>query len=263
MSIKVGSTAINKLYLGGSEINKAYLGNALIFDNTSVVDSLMLSGIVSYWNSNSIDPSAVTDGDSIGVWADVISGNDAIQEGTLRPVLLIGPDGKRQVNFNGGKWLNVGTPSNLDFQNGIDSYSLVLKQGSRPASGIGTFFSKSVGTASLRQYQFFYTDGYAATSIIGGANSSTTNKGPSTTPIGNELTIYNVGTTLLEMWHKGIKEFSSEGVIGTNQNTTQDINIGCRTNGGFVVNASIEFLAVYNRLLTESEITAIINQYQV
>ena len=36
MSIKLGNTGINKLYLGSGEIKKAYLGNDIVFDNSVI-----------------------------------------------------------------------------------------------------------------------------------------------------------------------------------------------------------------------------------
>ena len=38
MSIKLGTTDINKIYLGDTEINKAYLGDVLVYDKTSAFD---------------------------------------------------------------------------------------------------------------------------------------------------------------------------------------------------------------------------------
>jgi hypothetical protein len=38
--MKLGSTAINKMYLGSTEIKKAYLGSTLIFDNTSSITTI-------------------------------------------------------------------------------------------------------------------------------------------------------------------------------------------------------------------------------
>ena len=39
MSIKLGTTDINKIYLGDTEINKAYLGDVLVYDKTSAFDT--------------------------------------------------------------------------------------------------------------------------------------------------------------------------------------------------------------------------------
>jgi len=104
MALKLGSTAINKLYLGSTAINKTYLGTGVVFSSAFDPASLFAGGTEGAW----FDPSdidtlfQVSDGttpvtvatDPIGYFGDKSgNGNHAAQAtAAARPIYQTAPD---------------------------------------------------------------------------------------------------------------------------------------------------------------------------
>ena len=91
MALKLGSTAINKLYLGSTQINKAYLGTTVLFSGGFSPSALFAGGTEGAW----FDPSDIdtlfqdsagttpvtTAGQPVGLMLDKSgNGNHATQE---------------------------------------------------------------------------------------------------------------------------------------------------------------------------------------
>ncbi len=240
-------------------INAQVLINS--FDTYPVIEqtsSLYVSGLVSLYDSSSIDVTATIEGDPVGTWTDLISDNNATQSGTSKPVLHL-DGGIRQVRFNGAtSWLDIGTPANLDFAPGTDEFSVVIKLGGGSATG-GYILSKAPATPSLRQYGFVVQDENDLSVVIGG----TTYGSIAFTYASNSLLIYTISTTAVNLRGDGVALLTG-AAIGT-ATTTANVNIGTRTNedGGNNFNGDLEFIAIYNKVLSAEEISAIEAEFNV
>lgn len=221
------------------------------------VTEVPTDGLVSMWDHTSIDPLAVSEGDDIGVWADVISGNDGTQTGTKRPKLHIDAvTGKRQVRFDGvDDWLNVGQPANLNFQAGTDSITIIAKMGENPFTK-GYAISKRPATSSQAQFTLFLETATQIQSHIGQSFPTFVNIAAIAS---KDVWSVQVDTTTKTFKINDVDVGTRTGEIGSSMNTA-DINIGGRTNGSFLANGDLEFLAVYNKRLTDLEMSRV---YQV
>jgi hypothetical protein len=50
--------------------------------------------------------------------------------------------------------------------------------------------------------------------------------------------------------------------LGTSVTNTHNVNLGCRSDGSVLLDGTIEFVAIYNRVLTSGETASIKAQYQ-
>lgn len=241
--------------LGSIEVRGQVLINSYAF--ASETNSMITPDLVSLWDSSSIDPTATTEGDDINTWSDAYGSNDATQTLTSRPKLHIASDGDRQVRFDGGDdWLNVGTPSNLNFVGNTDAFSCVIKTGEVHGAGAnGYWISKASATGSTRNYGFYDSGSGAEISfVIGGTN---TNIG--TAPSADDLIIFTI--TSGGAYTIRINGTESTGTNAGSNSSDVDINIGGRSNGGYTLEGDIQMIGMYNDVLTAGEISAIETQY--
>ena len=241
-------------------LNSGYSnGILLINQNYSTVvvsvDSMLLPSTVSYWNPDSIDVNAVNQNDTISLWSDVVSGNNGTATGAQRPTLNIVGGTTKEVLFDGSsQWLNVGTPANLNFLPNINNFSCVVKVGSVPPV-TGYYLSKASSTSSNRNYGFFESSGASGTSVLLGGTSSFTGVDAAA----NDLLIWTVNGNNIIVRRNGVE--IGNFINNNTGNSDVDINIGGRSNGGFLNNGSISRLAMYNAVLTPTQIAAIEAQY--
>lgn len=210
------------------------------------------NGLISHYESSSIDISAINEGDPINVWEDLKSGNDGVQTGANRPVLHIDSiTGKRQVRFDGvDDWLLVGKPANLDFQGQTDRWTIVAKMGENAASKGYIVSKNSSGTNG--QFSFFLETSNSVDAHVGG-NVSFFRDYP--TVMSGDF-VGAVIDTNIKYYNKNGATVGSSTNLGANMNTA-DVNIGGRSNGGWLFNGDMEFLAIYNRMLSDAEILEI------
>jgi len=217
-------------------------------------DSMMLSGIVAYWKSSGIDASATTTGDSVTIWTESINGYDFIQDNvSAQPTLAFGSNGQRQVNTDGTQWMYKAHEAALSFANTVDEYAIIVKTGDKIATNQMFLISKAPSTVSEREY------GVTRDQLQGGGTYTLLTLQGWTNP--NELNIFNCGTSNMILTRDDSVRFDGT-TIGTAVTNTHNINLFSRSNGSAVLNGSIEFIAIYNRVLTSGETASIKAQYQ-
>lgn len=219
-------------------------------------DSIILPSLISYWKPGSIEAAATTDGDTISTWSDSHDSNDGTQTGTLRPILNIASNGAREVEFDGtNDWLNVGQPSNLDFTAGTDTWTIVAKVGTVVLT-TGYFISKRPASSTTAQFSLFLE---TATQLGGHSGMALSDYVTISAVAAGDLFIMTVSTTQQIYRHNGV-EVGDNTDVGTATNSS-DVNIGGRTNGSFLNDGSIAFVAIYDTVLTAQQITEIEQQY--
>jgi hypothetical protein len=217
-------------------------------------DSLMLSGIVAYWQSSGIDSGAVNTGDSVTIWTESINGYDFIQDNVAaQPTLAFGSNGQRQINTNGSQWMYKAHEAALSFANTVDEYAIIVKTGDKIATNQMFTISKAPATVSQREY------GITRDQLQGGGTYTFLTVQGWDNP--NELDIFNCGTSNMILTRDDVTRFDGT-TIGTPVTNTHNINLFCRSNGSAVLNGSVEFVAIYNRVLTSGETASIKAQYQ-
>ena len=253
MAIKLGNTSINKLYLGSTEIKKAYLGSTLIFDNTA--ESIPTGNLIRYYRFNN----DVTDEVGLG-------------DGTPASITYVTGKSGQAADFNGTNSLVVVADANdLSFTDGNDlpfSVSMYVKMS---ASNSGVIYTKSnnnglniewncwtvSGTNSI--YFRLYSGGLSANRI--GYSTSTLNIGQwyhiVMTYDGSEL------LTGINIYLNGVLDTVSDVSAGTYVrmiNTTSNLNIGDRNNNSFPLDGGLDGLGIWDKELSQAEVTAIYNK---
>ena len=220
--------------------------------------SLNVPGLISLWDTTSIDATATAEGDDVDLWTDTEGSNNATQTGTTSPELHIGTTGgSRQVTFDGTDWLNLGKPSNLNFIPQTDEFSIVARLGDNiPTQGY--IISKADATSSLRQWGIYHNSTSNMGTFIGGQDTVSSTFFPQ----GNDLYILTVSTANQTLRANGNVIIDNVALTGT-ATSDVDINIGGRSNGGYLLNGDLEFIAVYNKVLSASEITAIETEFNL
>lgn len=198
------------------------------------------------------DDLTLTDGASVTSWADA-SGNGltATSSGvtTEEPTFNTNDVNSTlpSISFDGGDFLNLGTPASLNFIPGTDSWSFFLVYNVTGATPQGTFFSKA--TQGTRQYQYTIDDNAGSsrfTSFIGG--NATTGSVVATNAW--FVSSHTNNTTQKDSWTNGATNFSGAGV-GTDQDASADVLIGARrgatpTTTGFLLIGDIAEIAMYD-----------------
>lgn len=211
---------------------------------------LYLDSLVSLWDGNSIDDTAVTTGDFVNVWHDYVSGNDATATSTLRPTLYINSSGEREVKFNGSsQYLNAGQPASLQFISGTTTWTLLAVIGEVVPTK-GYFFSQrgSSGT-SWRAGLYLETPTY-----YGAVQGNNSDNYASTTAAEGDLILATSSLTDCVVYKNGTQIGTFPGF---SNGTAVDVNIGGRSNGGWLYNGSIKLIAVYNKALSTQELNKI------
>lgn len=147
------------------------------------------------------------------------------------------------VTFDGGDFLNLGTPASLNLIPGTDSWSFFVVY-NVAAGNNGTFFSKATSTSGTRQYQYTF-DGNTFTSFIGGNYGLGTINTSNSWAIGAHIN----NTTAKNSWSDEVVNVSGGGV-GTGTVTTTDVLVGARrqtaTTTGFRLTGDIAEIALYS-----------------
>ena len=216
-------------------------------------DSMMLDGVVALWKSENIDPSALITGDKITVWEDVINGYDFVQTVVAsQPTLVFGTSGKKQLNFNGSQWMTTPHNAAFDFGNTEDEYTCIVGVGDRVDNNY-FIFAKAPPTLGQRSF------GMTTDQIQGGGTYSWLQN--RTIPL-NSITIWRNGLTSTLVERDGVV-YHSGNTLGTAVRNTNALNLACRSDGaGARLNGTIEYMAIYNRYLTDAETLAIVTEYQ-
>ena len=147
------------------------------------------------------------------------------------------------VSFDGGDFLNLGTPAGLNLIPGTDSWSFFAVY--NVASGNnGTIFSKATATSGTRQYQYTM-DANTFTSFIGGNYGLGTINTADSWAIGAHIN----NTTAKNSWSDEAVNVSGGGV-GTGTVTTTDVLVGARrgtaTTTGFLLTGEIAEITMYD-----------------
>jgi len=158
------------------------------------------------------------------------------------------------LEFDGSnEYVNCGNDVSLKLEPQEDAFSLVCWFKTNVS---GTLISKGVATASLRQYQL-YTQSESIDVNLGGAVSSVTFTWDDSNWHFIAVTV-PASATGHKMYIDGVfYVWNIDGGIGTEVNDAQDVNIGGRTNGGFLLTGLIDEVRIYDTALTVSEIKAL------
>ncbi len=154
------------------------------------------------------------------------------------------------IGFDGGDFLNLGTPASLNLLPGTDSWSFFAVYNVNSGNN-GTFFSKATATAGTRQYQYTF-DGNTFTSFIGGNYNLGTVNTSNAWAIGSHINT----TTAKNSWSNETTNVTGGGV-GTGTVTTTDVLIGARrgtaTTTGFLLTGEIAEIALFNEDLNSAQ----------
>ncbi|AGO48499.1 putative phage tail fiber [Cellulophaga phage phi18:2] len=216
-------------------------------------DAIMKAEPLHYFEPAGLKGGSAQD-DLLTSWDDSISAFNGTVSGS---VVLNISGGINQAKFTGGFFDFPDSPS-VDFANGTDSYSFVWKVGS-VLETTGYYFSKNNG--SQNQYGAYGVQGTNDVACgIGAAQGSPQGTSSSFPRVAGQLYFLVVNTVDFSIYAGETKILDSVP-IGMLQATGQSLNIGGRTDGGFLSNGSLERLAIFDKALTPSEISEISNQY--
>ncbi|MEO0573040.1 MAG: fibronectin type III domain-containing protein, partial [Bacteroidota bacterium] len=227
----------------------AYTANINVSTTAPSSDPFVAASPVAYYSPASIDPSVTTEGNSVTVWNDEINAYNGTSAGGAAPTLNISPGGQRQVRFNGtDSWFNVGQIAAMNFQGGTDEFTIVVQLGENPGTQ-GSWFTKAGASSGSRQYTLYNpSTGDDVQYLVGGTGVSVDNN-----LSGGDLIILEVTTTDATLSINGVDVITG-GAIGT-ATESQDINIGARTNGSFVLDGDATRIVIFDRPLTAQEHT--------
>ncbi|MEQ9098821.1 MAG: DUF2341 domain-containing protein [Imperialibacter sp.] len=198
---------------------------------------------------------SLSDGVAVTSWPDV-SGNGltAVSSGvgTEEPTFNANAVNTSlpSVSFDGGDFLNLGTPAGLNLIPGTDSWSFFIVYNVAGATPQGTFFSKATSTGGTRQYQYTIDDDTGTSrfsSFIGG------NLAVGSVVATNDwfVSSHTNNTATRDSWTNEGADFVGVG-IGTGQVPTAEVLIGARrdagptTGSGFHLTGDIAEIAMYD-----------------
>jgi len=251
-----------QLATGSSKTNINDLTNEyatqLGFDNWSTVTYIAPVSLgVQLWLDANESTTIVSSSGSVSKWKDKSGNANHATQGTGSAQPTTGSstiNGKNALSFDGGDFLGLDQPSNLDFTPGTDEFT-IFAVCNVPVGEQGAIVSKAGATTNQRQYHFIYIDDHA-TGIIGGSSKDYPTDITSTPQV---LTL-EVSTSGQELFINGTSD--GTGSIGTATNSA-DVLIGARrsndSNGGsaFLLTGDIGEIIIYNRNLTATERAAV------
>lgn len=208
-----------------------------------------------YLTPTNISPEVTADGNAIASWNDK-SGNNL--HATQANGMVLNVSATRQVEHDGDSYFFLPDDSSLDYTPGTDSFSFVCREGDVVTSNNGYMFSKA--TVGTRQYGVAYLSGEFQGIYVGGTLSTFSNipSGP------NRLLVAVITPTTVNVWIDGT-QVVIDGAVGTALSSSQAVNIGGRTNGGYLVAAGAQFdmYASIPSALTTMQREAIQTEFQV
>ena len=161
---------------------------------------------------------------SVSTWANDTNATgtaDATQgTGSAQPT-IVDESGKKAVSFDGGDYLTLGTPSDLVFALGTDTFTIFVIRGTDSGSGGGTYFSDRNG--SQRDFNVGQTGATSYLLQIGNSNQTIKTVSSGSTI----LFTAEVNTTDVNTWVDGINVTNSS--IGTDNSTNRAKIIGARS----------------------------------
>lgn len=211
---------------------------------------------------SSIDESVTVDATTLVDWVDT-SGNGL--DGTISGSVRLNLDGAdRQVEFNGG-YIDFPSSALLDKDVGTagDSFTIIYREGSVSPTN-GTIYSKAVATAANREYQQYYNTVNAVShNLAGREEAAYVNE---TIPSGtNRLFVTVITADRVSSWCDGTLYVDNVLINGAEAPSAQTLNLGSRTDGGFLVNsgATMDMFAIIPSAITTGQRTAIGTEWQV
>lgn len=216
-----------------------------------------LSGILAGFNEETIVSANLTEGTAITEWSDVTSNFDAT--GGTSPEVHVGTAGATtHVTFNGTDYLVISGSegSTLDFTPGTDEFTVIVRIGDVHPTSFSYFMAKGA-TGGVRQWAIGDQDGNNAQTSLGNTVTQSSNVAFS----GNDLYIWTVSTTTSVLRKDGV-EISNYSIPSTTTNTN-DVSIGGAQDGTTLMTGDLDFIYIYNRVLTGGEISTIETEFQV
>ncbi len=168
------------------------------------------------------------------------------------------------ISFDGGDFLNIGTPASLNLIPGTDSWSFFIVYNVAGATPQGTFFSKATATGGTRQYQYTIDDN-AGTSRFSSSIGGTLTVGSVVATNAWFVSAHTNNTTQKNSWTNEGSDFVG-AAIGAGQVQTAEVLIGARrdtgptTGTGFHLTGDIAEIAMYD-LETNAAQRIIIDNY--
>lgn len=250
--ISVFSFAQSPLVLASYEQANAGSGDAITILNPDI-----------YYNNTSIDATAISEGDDVDIWSDLSGNTDhATNTLTASPELhLNGSD--RQITFDGTDWLDIADASVCDYTLGTDEFTIVVREGDVVGTN-GTLVSKAVLTVADRKF-VLYKSGSALNYIVNhGGTAATFTFSPTVTNT-NKLIILVFTTTQVNMWIDGQASVQNPVTLDTSagSHASQSINIGSRTDGGFMYSGDLDLVAIIPSALDPTERENIETEFQI
>jgi hypothetical protein len=234
-------------------------------------DTIAATTPVIYLNPDSIDPDAVSAGDSLtgaNIWESALTGNAlsaSIGSGTFQ--LNIGSiDGGRQVQWSAGGWLDLPYSADAAFTAGTNEYTVIWRLGDNIGTTTeGYALSNAISTGNQRMFGLFMNAGPVWGNLYVGGNTIA----PSDTSVNpNELYICTVQTGSVNLWKDGVKIVDNWTGFGSapTGSLTQSWNIGGRSDGSYDINAaswSMDVIAVIPKAITTNERLNIENEFKL
>lgn len=183
-----------------------------------------------FLSPETVDPAVTVDGTTVTTWED-ISGNGLNAVGVGGNVLNVSPNG-RQVEFSGTSYFYLPDDPRLNFQMGVDNFTLIVREGDIIGSTSGYLLGKVDSGPFTPQYGIAYGGGVLNGVYGGGILSGFTNVPQGT----NRLIIAVYTGPTVNVWIDGTKVLTN-GTVGTAMATGQRVNLGGRTDGSYLANA--------------------------
>lgn len=211
-------------------------------------------------DSTSLDPTATVDTDPLNSWNDLSgNGNDFTQTSTNRPELdIVG--GEKEVNFDDAAAQYFDAPNNSlgEVVLGTDEVTFIWKEGNINAS-LGAFFSKAVATSSERNYAIYRSNNPDNTYVnIGGTATAYTSADGVPLGVTDRVWVLTISTTVYNLYVDGV-QVATDVTLDTTygDHSSQSMNIGARTDGGFTLNGNMQFFGMAEGVATSGEIAQI------
>ena len=193
--------------------------------------------------------------------ANDISGNN--NTGTLTNGVTLSRDGQRSFSFDGvDDYINLGSPSSLILNNGGTISAWCKWDSYNGSSWSNTIIGKGGSGWAAHHYILFKASGTNKILFSVSDGSSYLNgSGPYTRDIPLNVWFYVTAT-----WDSSVKKIYYNGNLESSVsssimpiNSAADVSIGRTGNNGYYLDGNVGTIDLYDRALTQTEITTIYN----
>ncbi|WP_394749475.1 hypothetical protein [Spongiimicrobium salis] len=217
--------------------------------------ALDLPSLIVKQTPETIDPTAVNEGDVVSVWNDSQSGFNATATTTTRGTLHI-ENGERQILFDGvDDFYTYGNVPQLDFTPGTDEFTIVLKIGHavNTTKNQQLISKAQLNTTTSGQYSISLVSSIQRYYAGGQQSIESAVFAP------GDVIIMIVRTTGMDVYRNDV-QIVTNGAVGT-VTTSNNVLLGSRFDGTtHNFEGSLSHVAIFNAATTAQEASAIYNE---